>query len=100
MPEIAPGVSCDATYRFGRPRLAGWGIETGAIVSRFRGGDSIAFIASDYGLRRWQVEAALRFELIPEKRKRRLIREALGIKPAKPATGAFGPKGRRKDAKP
>lgn len=48
---------------FGRPCIAGTGIPSDAIASRFVGGDSIAELVADYGISHEQIEVALRYEL-------------------------------------
>ena len=59
-------VVIDPRRAFGRPMLHGTGVPTGILAERFRGGDSIRTLASDYNLRPVQVETALRWESCAE----------------------------------
>lgn len=76
MPEVFPGVSVDQTHCFGDPRVTGHGIRTGVIASCFVAGDPIALIAKEYGIRQVQVEAAIRWEMLDRRKKKRLIEKA------------------------
>jgi uncharacterized protein (DUF433 family) len=61
-PDEGRSVEIDPQRAFGRLVVAGTGVPTEALAERWRAGDSIDHLAKDYGLRRDQVEAALRFE--------------------------------------
>lgn len=60
--ELAKPVTIDPRMAFGRPTVSGTGISTAMIVARFRGGEPIAELADDYGVRVDQIQAALRYE--------------------------------------
>ena len=61
--DVQPkSVVVDPALSFGRPVLAGAGVRTEVIESRFRAGDSIADMALDYEVPAEQIEEALRFE--------------------------------------
>lgn len=47
---------------FGRPTLVDTGIAVDVIASRYRGGDSVKYLAKDYGLSQGQVREAIRYE--------------------------------------
>jgi uncharacterized protein (DUF433 family) len=55
-------ISIDPLISFGRPTLVGTGIPTDVIAGRFYAGDSLAQLATDYGVTEKKVEAALRYE--------------------------------------
>jgi uncharacterized protein (DUF433 family) len=55
----------DPEVTFGRPRLAGTGIPTEVIADRYRGGDSMRFIAEDMYISVTKVRQALEFEKAP-----------------------------------
>lgn len=55
--SISPYVS------FGRPIISRAGISTAAIRTRIDAGESIAHVVSDYGLKKHEIEAALRYEV-------------------------------------
>jgi uncharacterized protein (DUF433 family) len=55
----------DPEVTFGRPQLKGTGIPTDAIASRYRGGDSMRFIAEDMYITVNKVRQALDFEKTP-----------------------------------
>jgi uncharacterized protein (DUF433 family) len=55
-------VALDPLRGFGKLLLAGTGVPTAAVAERFRGGDTIAHLASEYGLTTAQIETALRWE--------------------------------------
>jgi len=48
---------------FGRPCLVATGIPTVEIADRYKAGESVESIATDYGRTREQVEEAIRYEL-------------------------------------
>lgn len=55
-------VVIDPAVSFGRPTIAGSGIQTGVLVQRIDAGESIAELAADYGLSEAQIKAAVLFE--------------------------------------
>lgn len=56
-------VVIDPTISFGRPVLAGTGIPTGAIAERYKAGESVPQLATDYGRSSEEIEEAIRCEL-------------------------------------
>lgn len=56
-------IAVDPTISFGRPILASSGIPVDIVVSRYRAGDSIRELVTDYQLSETAVEEALRYEL-------------------------------------
>jgi uncharacterized protein (DUF433 family) len=56
-------VVIDPFLSFGKPVLAGTGVQTGIIFHRFDTGELIAELADDYGLDPEQIEEAIRYEL-------------------------------------
>lgn len=55
-------VAIDPRRRFGKPYLVGAGVETSAVLSRYRAGDSIAALARDFDTTEDEIKGALRFE--------------------------------------
>ncbi|MDQ3806149.1 MAG: DUF433 domain-containing protein [Acidobacteriota bacterium] len=55
-------VVIDPFISFGNPVIAGTGIPTAVIASRFVAGDSVVEIARDYGRETFEVEEAIRYE--------------------------------------
>ena len=55
-------VEIDPRRCFGKPVLAGTGVQTGVLAERFFAGDTIDALARDYGVPREKVEAAVRWE--------------------------------------
>lgn len=55
-------VAVDPRIAFGRPMLLSAGVPTEVIVGRFRAGDSLREMASDYQVDEEEIEEALRFE--------------------------------------
>jgi uncharacterized protein (DUF433 family) len=53
----------DPTVSFGRPVLIGTGIPTAVIAGRYKAGDSMDDLATDYGRTRLEIEEAVRCEL-------------------------------------
>lgn len=53
----------DPLVSFGRPVLAGSGIPTSVIADRYKAGESMDQLASDYGRARSEIEEAIRCEL-------------------------------------
>ncbi|MFN5767456.1 MAG: DUF433 domain-containing protein, partial [Pseudanabaena sp.] len=60
--EVGRLLYIDPRISFGRPTIAGTGIPTDVIVSRYNGGDEIEAIADDYNCTPDQVYAAIWFE--------------------------------------
>lgn len=60
--EVGRLLYIDPRISFGRPTIAGTGIPTDVIVSRYNGGDEIEAIADDYNCKPDQVYAAIWFE--------------------------------------
>lgn len=61
-PTAPRSVVLNPRVRFGRPTLAGRGVPTDVIIDRFRGGDSAAELAEDYGITTGEVDEAIRYE--------------------------------------
>ena len=55
-------VSIDPRIRFGRPCISGTRIPTFIIAERHQAGDSIEFLAKDYGRTSEEIEEAIRYE--------------------------------------
>jgi uncharacterized protein (DUF433 family) len=55
-------VAIDPRRKFGKPYLVEAGVETSVIASRYRAGEGIAALASDFNTTKDQIEGALRFE--------------------------------------
>jgi uncharacterized protein (DUF433 family) len=55
-------IAIDPFISFGRPVIAGTGIPTESIASRFWGGDSIDDLIRDFGRTKTEIEFALRYE--------------------------------------
>lgn len=47
---------------FGKPVIAGTGISTAVVASRFNGRESVPDLASEYGVSPQQIEEAIRWE--------------------------------------
>lgn len=62
--EQPRAVLIDPRYGFGRPVIAGTGIRTDIIVSRYVAGESTAALAEDYSLSPEKIEDAIRAELL------------------------------------
>ncbi len=56
-------VVIDPAVSFGRPVLIGTGIPTVVIAERYKAGDSMDDLATDYGRTRLEIEEAVRCEL-------------------------------------
>jgi uncharacterized protein (DUF433 family) len=56
-------VVIDPSVSFGRPVLVGTGIPTAVIAERYKAGDSMDDLATDYGRTRLEIEEAVRCEL-------------------------------------
>ena len=61
-PEGPRLVVIDPFISFGKPVLAGTGIPTAVIAERYQAGESMDELAKDYGLKRSQIEEAVRYE--------------------------------------
>jgi uncharacterized protein (DUF433 family) len=59
-------VEIDPTVAFGRPVLKGRGVPTAILADRFKAGDSLSMLASDYETSTEQIEEAIRCELSRE----------------------------------
>ena len=71
--EVFPGIVVDPEINFGKPCIAEQWITCAALVSRFRGGDSVIALAEDYRIPTASVEAAIRWALLsPGTRRKRL----------------------------
>lgn len=55
-------ISIDPRIRFGSPCIANSGIPTAIIAERLQAGESIAFLADDYGRTIEEIEEAIRYE--------------------------------------
>ena len=62
-PEEPRVVVIDPLVSFGKPVLDGSGVPTSAIAERYKAGESIDELASDYGRQRSEIEEAIRCEL-------------------------------------
>jgi uncharacterized protein (DUF433 family) len=61
--EVVPKViMVDPFICFGRPILASSGIPTAVIAEHYRAGDSISFLAKDYGCQESEIKQAIEFE--------------------------------------
>src|SRR5262249_28724138 len=58
-PEL---IAIDPKIRFGKPCISGTRIPTSIIAERHQAGDSIEFLAKDYGRRAEEIEEAIRYE--------------------------------------
>jgi uncharacterized protein (DUF433 family) len=56
-------VMIDPSISFGRPVLSGTGIPTGVIAERYKAGESVGELATDYGRPPLDIEEAIRCEL-------------------------------------
>jgi uncharacterized protein (DUF433 family) len=61
--EQPRAVVIDPNFGFGRPVITGTGLRTDIIAGRYRAGESIAELVSDYALKVEQIEDALRAEM-------------------------------------
>jgi uncharacterized protein (DUF433 family) len=61
--EEPKAVVIDPLVSFGRPVLAGTGIATAVIAERYKAGESMDELVDDYGIKRLQIEEAIRCEL-------------------------------------
>ena len=59
-------VVIDPSVSFGRPVIAGTGVPTVVIAERYKAGESVDDLADDYGLKRLDIEEAIRCELALE----------------------------------
>lgn len=62
-PDEPRSVVIDPSIAFGRPLLVGTGIPTAVVASRYKAGESIQELATDYGHGRDEIEEAIRCEL-------------------------------------
>ncbi len=65
VPEDRPAgvIVIDPSISFGRPALARLGVPTAVIADRYKAGENIDDLASDYGAERNEIEEAIRCEL-------------------------------------
>jgi len=56
-------VVIDPYVSFGRPVLVGTGIATSVVAERYKAGESVEELCSDYGRKRLEIEEAIRCEL-------------------------------------
>lgn len=61
--DDVPVISISPYVSFGRPTISRAGISTSAIRTRIDAGESVEHVASDYGLKQYEIEAALRYEV-------------------------------------
>ena len=54
-------ISVDPKVAFGQPTIAGTGIPTDIVASRFMAGESVIELATDYELNVWDIEDAIRY---------------------------------------
>jgi uncharacterized protein (DUF433 family) len=59
--EIFPGISMDASVRFGKPCLLGTRIDVATVVGALASGESYEDVEKAYELSREQILAALRY---------------------------------------
>jgi uncharacterized protein (DUF433 family) len=59
-------VVIDPLVSFGRPVIAGTGVPTAVVAERYKAGESIDDLADDYGIKRLDIEEAIRCELALE----------------------------------
>ncbi len=55
-------VVIDPYVSFGKPVIAGTGVSTSIIYGRFNAGESVIYIADDYGRQPFEIEEAIRYE--------------------------------------
>lgn len=60
--ELPQFIEVDPLIAFGRPTITGTGVPVETIASRNRAGDTISFIAKDYGISEEQVQEAIEYE--------------------------------------
>lgn len=60
-------IAIDPRRKFGRPYLVDAGVETSAIVSRYRAGESVEELARDFNTTKASIAGALRFENVEKK---------------------------------
>jgi uncharacterized protein (DUF433 family) len=66
-PQAEPmAVVIDPLISFGRPIIAGTGVPTAVVAERYKAGESIDDLADDYGIKRLDIEEAIRCELALE----------------------------------
>jgi uncharacterized protein (DUF433 family) len=61
MVEIAPRITADPQFRFGRPVIAGTRVPVDALVGHVAAGDDIDAVAKEYGVTNDDVLAALAY---------------------------------------
>ncbi|KAB2902886.1 MAG: DUF433 domain-containing protein [Kofleriaceae bacterium] len=60
-------IALDPRRSFGRPTVVGSAVQSETIIDRYRGGESIGYLSSEYGLDRDVIEGVLRWGLDAEK---------------------------------
>jgi uncharacterized protein (DUF433 family) len=55
-------VAIDPRIRSGQPCIVGTGVPTSIVAERYKAGDSISFLATDYGCPSEEIEEAVRYE--------------------------------------
>ena len=68
-----PRIVVDPGIAFGEPRIERSGAPVHAVVSRFIAGDSVAFLAVDYGCFTEEIEEALRFKLFTPRQREKYL---------------------------
>lgn len=63
LPDAPQSVVIDPKVSFGRPVISGTGIPTAVVAERYKAGDSIDELATDYSRDRSEIEEAIRCEL-------------------------------------
>ena len=69
--EVFPGVRCNKNILSGAPTIDGRRIGTEYINNRFQAGESVHRLAITYELSSKQIEDALRFEYMHQKKRRK-----------------------------
>lgn len=59
--ELFPGISFDASVRFGKPCIAGTRVDVATVMAALGAGEAYDAVERDHGLTREQVLAALRY---------------------------------------
>jgi uncharacterized protein (DUF433 family) len=62
-PDEPKFIVIDPSVSFGRPGIIGTGIATVIVAERYKAGESVDELASDYGCKRMDIEEAVRWEL-------------------------------------
>jgi uncharacterized protein (DUF433 family) len=62
-PDDRTFVAIDPRIEFGRPCLTGTGIQTAIVAERFKAGESLESLATDYGRKSGEIEDAIRYQI-------------------------------------